>query len=72
MAAFILVQEIPDGLWQALSAAGKVGITVGAAALALGLGLAAQRLARDTEPAVVDPDGAPQSAPSAASETRLP
>jgi len=72
MAAFILVQEIPDGLWQALPGAGKIGVTVGTAALALGLGLAAQRLGRDAEPAAVDPDRAPQSAPRMASETRLP
>ena len=71
MAAFILVQEIPDSLWQTLPAIGKIGIAVGAAAIVLGLGLAGQRIGRRPEPAVTDPDRAPESAPEPASETRL-
>ena len=71
MAAFILVQEIPDSLWQSLPAIGKIGIAVGAAATVLGLGFAGQRIGRRPEPAVTDPDRAPESAPEPASETRL-
>ncbi|MDF2143851.1 sulfite exporter TauE/SafE family protein [Knoellia sp. p5-6-4] len=49
MAAFILVQELPESLWEPLPVIGKVGIAAGAAALVLGLGLAGQRIGRRVE-----------------------
>ncbi|HEY7718802.1 MAG TPA: sulfite exporter TauE/SafE family protein [Pedococcus sp.] len=46
MAAFILVQEIPDATWAAMPGAAKVGVVLAAAAGVVGLGLTGQRLAR--------------------------
>ena len=46
MAAFILVQEIPDATWSGLPVPARVGVALAAVAAVLGLGLAGQRLGR--------------------------
>jgi uncharacterized membrane protein YfcA len=48
MAAFILVQEIPEPVWSAMPAAARVGLAAGVAAVVLGLGFVGQRLGRQT------------------------
>jgi hypothetical protein len=63
MAAFILVQEIPDATWAALPVLGKAGVAVGAAVAVLGLGLVGQRLGRPTAgdseaPGAIEPPAA--------------
>lgn len=46
MAAFILVQEMPEGLWQPLSPLAKAAVSLTVALVVLGLGLVGQRLGR--------------------------
>lgn len=51
MAAFILVQEIPDATWSGLPVPARVGVALAAVAAVLGLGLAGQRLGRTSRSA---------------------
>ena len=46
MAAFILVQEVPQSTWQPLSPLAKTAVSATAALVALGLGLFGQHLGR--------------------------
>lgn len=46
MAAFILVQELPESFWSPLPVIGKVGVALGIGAFILGLGFAGQKIAR--------------------------
>jgi uncharacterized membrane protein YfcA len=69
MAAFILVQELPESFWEPLPALGKIGIAVGAAVVILGLGFVGQRVGRREQPAT-DPDGPPAVAAEPANGRR--
>lgn len=46
MAAFILVQELPESFWSPLPIAAKVGVALGIAAVILGLGFVGQKVGR--------------------------
>lgn len=61
MAAFILVQEIPEGVWEPLPLLAKIGVALAAAAVVFGLGLAGQRVGRPRD-AVAEPGGADTTA----------
>lgn len=50
MAAFIIVQELPESFWTPLPAVEKVGVAVGIAAAVMGLGYIGQRLGRRPGP----------------------
>ena len=49
MAAFILVQEIPEPIWSGLPALARLGVATGVAAAVLGLGFVGQLLGRRPE-----------------------
>ena len=51
MAAFILVQELPESFWSPLPVAGKIAVGLGVLGAVLGLGFAGQRLGRRSRPA---------------------
>lgn len=68
MAAFILVQEIPDATWSGLPVPARVGVALAAVAAVLGLGLAGQRLGRTPMPA--GPAGSAAATADTAPSTR--
>lgn len=54
MAAFILVQELPESFWMPLPVIAKVGVAAGIGAVILGIGYVGQKLGRRSKPDEAD------------------